>query len=393
VSKGKEAARKVSEAIVKSIFPDWCWTPLGPGTMVPVPYQITAKLDLSISTVRSVRMKAFEAFTMYSRVTQCTGDELGIGGGLLSGVNRGFCRPATYCKTVRAGKNKSWMIHHQSMFWMNCNGPEGQWNTIGMLVYIKLDGFWELEQTITPQDMYNALGTMVNSQTDRGFWNNVSPQFEKRLREISAEVGADPNHLMAAMQFETGGSFGANVWQLGEMQAVGLIQFIPKWLPQSSRDMLGTNYPDLRGVPFKDKQWTDAMRQNDYQLIREQLARMSPETQLEFVRNHMMQYKDKLSSVEDVYMAIHQPAGVGKPGDWAIYSRTMDKPLLKDFKTRQEFDAAMKKYKRTPYGGNEGLDKDGDGKVTKDEAAEPVRKRLQAQLAIEAANAGVKVKK
>ena len=57
--------------------------------------------------------------------------------------------------------------------------------------------------------------------------------------------------------------------------------------------------------------------------------------------------------MEDVYMAILWPAAVGKPNSFVLFSKP------------------SKAYEE-----NAGLDGNNDGKVTKDEAAEMVRRKL-----------------
>jgi hypothetical protein len=102
--------------------------------------------------------------------------------------------------------------------------------------------------------------------------------------------------------------------------ATGLIQFMPK-----TAKGLGTT--------------TDA------------LARMSAVAQLEYVELYFKPYR--VRTLEDVYMAILWPAAVGKPNDFVL------------------FESPSKQYKQ-----NRGLDQNGDGKVTKFEAAAAVRAKL-----------------
>src|SRR5262245_29622332 len=125
----KRAARK-NYGIVRSILPDFCLTPIGP-VMVPVPYTITADMKFSKGTVGNVLQKGQETFTMQSHVATCKGNEPGTGGGIRSGTNLGTCRPATHAGMVLA--RRSFVIHHDSMFWMNCKGPQGVPNTVGKL--------------------------------------------------------------------------------------------------------------------------------------------------------------------------------------------------------------------------------------------------------------------
>lgn len=82
----KQGGRDDDEATIICLSPCICLTPLGK-EMLPVPYMITAKLGNKIKTAKKCRFNGKEVFTMDSRVTTCTGNEAGTGGGVQSGVN------------------------------------------------------------------------------------------------------------------------------------------------------------------------------------------------------------------------------------------------------------------------------------------------------------------
>ena len=128
-----EALRLTTKAIIINTSPDVCWTPFGP-LMVPVPYQIWATLDLSIKLSPTVSMGGLPVFTTDSRLSTVAGDEPGIGGGLLSGVNLGQCRPDSYSPSVRI--NGQHAVGHNARFLMNCKGPDGPPNTVGRALYL-----------------------------------------------------------------------------------------------------------------------------------------------------------------------------------------------------------------------------------------------------------------
>lgn len=149
----------------------------------------------------------------------------------------------------------------------------------------------------------------------------VSVAFKAKVIKISNNLGIDPNDLMAAMAFESGETFSASIKnQLSG--ATGLIQFMP-----STATSLGTS--------------TTA------------LAAMTPENQLDYVEKYFAPYKNKLNSLEDVYMAILWPAAIGKPTTFVLFSKPS-----------------------AAYTQNSGLDADNDGNVTKAEAAAMVRAKL-----------------
>ncbi len=158
----------------------------------------------------------------------------------------------------------------------------------------------------------------------------VSDEFCQRVREIADSLGTDPDYLMACMAFESGETFSASIKNAAGSGAVGLIQFMP-----STAQALGTT--------------TD------------ELASMTAEEQLDYVEEYFKPSKDKLKSLDDVYMAILWPAAVGKPPDYVLFRK--DDP---DHPRRYRLNA--------------GLDFNKDGIVTKAEAAGRVRKKLEKGL-------------
>ncbi|WP_153825228.1 PAAR-like domain-containing protein [Polyangium spumosum] len=126
-----EWARECGEALVVSIAPDVCWTPVG-GALVAVPYMIVARLDKAEGTDPNHLICDKPAFTTASRIPEVEGDEAGTGGGLISGVNRGYCRPLEHSSSSMAGDH--WLVREGDLFAMNCAGPEGPANTYGRLV-------------------------------------------------------------------------------------------------------------------------------------------------------------------------------------------------------------------------------------------------------------------
>lgn len=165
----------------------------------------------------------------------------------------------------------------------------------------------------------------ARSYTSRAFdapkpqaWGaKVSQGFRDKVRQIASNLGTDPDFMMACMAFETGETFSPSIKNAAGSGATGLIQFMP-----STAQALGTTV--------------------------DQLAAMSAEQQLDYVEKYFQPYKNRLSTIQDVYMAILWPKAVGQPDDYELFSRT-SRP-------------------RT-YEQNRGLDRNGDGVVTKQEAA------------------------
>lgn len=127
------ATNKDGQAIVINMAPDVCLTPMG-GVMVPVPYNITCQFDVAVMTSSNVNYQGLPAFTMASRLPTVKGDEPGVGGGVTSGVNLGFCKPTQHSGTYRV--NGQWVIRHGDQMDMNCAGPDGVGNTIGKITYV-----------------------------------------------------------------------------------------------------------------------------------------------------------------------------------------------------------------------------------------------------------------
>ncbi len=161
-----------------------------------------------------------------------------------------------------------------------------------------------------------------NSRTAKLLWGQkVSQKFRDRITWTADALGCDVNHLMCVIAFESGRTFRPDVRNAAGSGATGLIQFMP-----STAKGLGTS--------------TD------------ELAQMTAEDQIRFVYRYLLPYKGRMQTLADVYMAVLWPAAIGKPESAALWS-TVSHP--------------------TTYRKNAGLDIDGDGVITKAEAAAKVR--------------------
>ena len=146
---------------------------------------------------------------------------------------------------------------------------------------------------------------------------NVTPEFIEAVEQIAERLGTQPQYLLAAMSFETGGRFDPSI-QNG-IGATGLIQFL-----RSTAQGLGTT--------------TD------------KLARMSAVAQLAFVEKYFEPFKGKLGTLEAVYTSIL--SGSPKKPDAVL------------------FKAGTPAYKLNP------LDWNDDGIITAREATTPVAARM-----------------
>ncbi|MCL2328304.1 MAG: lytic transglycosylase domain-containing protein [Bacteroidetes bacterium] len=108
--------------------------------------------------------------------------------------------------------------------------------------------------------------------------------FLQKVKQISQNLGIQPDWLMAVMAIESGINHRAVNKTSG---ATGLIQFMP-----STAIGLGTT--------------TDALRA------------MSNVQQLSYVEKYLMPFKGKMNRFTDVYLAVFYPAAMGKPDSYVI---------------------------------------------------------------------------
>lgn len=182
----------------------------------------------------------------------------------------------------------------------------------------EVDGKWGPQS----EKAYRSLVGLVD-ETKISWGSKVSPSFRAKVIDISARLGVDPDHLMNCMAFESAETFRSDIKNAAGSGALGLIQFMP-----STAKGLGTS--------------TD------------QLAAMTPESQLDYVEKYFEPYSGKLKNLGDVYMAILWPAGVGKSDDWVLWNQ-QDRP--------------------TTYRQNAGLDVNKDGVITRGEAIKKVMEK------------------
>jgi uncharacterized Zn-binding protein involved in type VI secretion len=98
------AARKSSAVFVVCLSPNLCWTPAGKHRKL-VPYMIHTDLSKSMSVVEDVLFNGKPAFVMGddSVAPKVEGNEAGVYGDVVTGVNLGKVRPIESASTVKAG--------------------------------------------------------------------------------------------------------------------------------------------------------------------------------------------------------------------------------------------------------------------------------------------------
>lgn len=157
--------------------------------------------------------------------------------------------------------------------------------------------------------------------------NNVAgdQEFRAAVDDVSQRLQINPDDLYAVIGFETGGTFDPSIRNAAGSGATGLIQFMPQ-----TAAGLGTSV--------------------------EALAGMSRARQMHYVEKHFKAVGLKPgASRSDLYMAVLFPAAVGKSDNFVLFGK-----------------GAMPGYEGLAYDQNSGLDKNGDGSVTKAEAASKI---------------------
>ncbi len=146
----------------------------------------------------------------------------------------------------------------------------------------------------------------------------VTAEFKDKVITISGRLKMEPDHLMAIMAFETGRSFDPAVTNHAGSGATGLIQFMPR-----TAEGLGTSTAALK--------------------------RMSAIDQLDFVELYLKPYAGRMDDLQSAYMAVLYPRAIGKPASHVLFRKGS-----------------------VAYRLNRGLDRNGDGSITKSEAADRV---------------------
>ena len=116
------ALREYSRMNAVCIAPSINWTPSGPN-LVPLPYQVSAQLDLAKETVKEVRFNKQPAFVLKSLLESCTGDGRGVKKGFKSNTLGGEVKPIAGSLTVRAGGSP--IIREGDRCWMQGGNTMG----------------------------------------------------------------------------------------------------------------------------------------------------------------------------------------------------------------------------------------------------------------------------
>lgn len=148
----------------------------------------------------------------------------------------------------------------------------------------------------------------------------TSDDFRRALVQCAENIGCNVDYLATIIAFESAGSFSAAKKNAAGSGATGLIQFMP-----ATAKRLGTTTAAL--------------------------ALMSATAQLAYVEKYFLGFgKGRLKTLEDMYMAVLWPVGIGKPNDYVLFTEGS-----------------------TAYEQNKGFDRAGTGTVTKGQVSSAIR--------------------
>ena len=235
---------------------------------------------------------------------------------------------------IAGGETVQAIIDFQAQV-VKLNRPDGRIDPAGKtFVLLNTDNQWHwlpsafskaIEQ-LTKNVAIN-IQALLNTQPKKIAWGaKVSGEFKIKAIQVATNLGISPDYLMACMAFETGETFSPKEPNKAGSGAIGLIQFMPK-----TADDMNTSV--------------------------DKLAAMTGVQQLDFVEKYLKQQNKKLSTLEDIYMAILYPRAIGKDLHSTLFAE------------------GSIKYKQ-----NAGFDKNKDGKITPAEISTILRAKYEKGL-------------
>ena len=107
-------------------MPDVCLVPAPPGPPIPTPFPNMAECMMATGTTTKVLVQCMPALTQSSTIPMTSGDEPGVGGGVISGV---FIQQAAFktssSKVLFQGKNAVMLTGTTAHNGSNANVPAG----------------------------------------------------------------------------------------------------------------------------------------------------------------------------------------------------------------------------------------------------------------------------
>lgn len=126
----KHGAHQTTKAYITSLTDDFCKSPTA-----PVGYMIWQTLDPTIQVCETVRWQGTPLLTMAARFTSVNGNEAGVGGGVCSGVNKGWCKPVLLASSTVFAEGRE-LLRDGTLVEMNSSSPDGVGNVQGKLKYV-----------------------------------------------------------------------------------------------------------------------------------------------------------------------------------------------------------------------------------------------------------------
>ncbi|WP_288080599.1 hypothetical protein [Pseudomonas sp.] len=152
----------------------------------------------------------------------------------------------------------------------------------------------------------------VTATNGKLIWGaKVKQDFRVKVREVGADLGFDPNWLMAVMHYESKATFSPSV-RNPQSSATGLIQFL-----ESTARGLGTTTAKL--------------------------ARMTAVRQLDYVQAYYKPYASRVRNLGDAYLAVLFPVAIGRPDSFIMWSRDGG-PYQAEYAANSHLDVGSKGY-------------------------------------------------
>jgi hypothetical protein len=108
-------------------FPDTCKVPAPPGPPVPTPFPNVASCAQAQGTAANVKFAGALVLTVGSKIPSTSGDQLGVGGGVVSGTTMGPCEFKEGSPTVEVeGNDVVTLLKTTAHNGTNANAPNGK---------------------------------------------------------------------------------------------------------------------------------------------------------------------------------------------------------------------------------------------------------------------------
>ncbi|MEZ4444522.1 MAG: PAAR-like domain-containing protein [Polyangiaceae bacterium] len=185
----KEAASTTREALVICMYPDICKR----GDR-HVAYDIVAKESDDVEHSENVKITGCWASHDGARLRTVYQDSPGDHG-VKSGCVEGYARPvADTSPTVLV--NGKGCVRHDTVFEMNCNGPEGPHNTLGKMAYARGGP----GNVVGPDGMPMAdPDPPIEGEAEHGFWSEAAREWKSQAKTAGDAIGANGKEAAAEL--------------------------------------------------------------------------------------------------------------------------------------------------------------------------------------------------